>query len=194
MMAPAQSRQLSAFMHVSLDGYFCDPRGDMRFAHKSPDDAEWQEFVTENAAGSGVLVFGRTTYDMMAAWWPTAAAAKAMPEVAAQMNGASKIVFSQTLTSARWNNTTLIKTDLVGTIRRMKAEPGPDMAILGSGSVVTQLAARGLIDTIQIVVNPVALGAGKAFLAGLRQPLNLTFTHARTFGNGSVVLSYAPVR
>jgi dihydrofolate reductase len=59
---------------------------------------------------------------------------------------------------------------------------------------VTQVAARGLIDTIQIVVNPVALGAGKAFLAGLRRPLNLTFTHARTFGNGSVVLSYAPVR
>jgi dihydrofolate reductase len=193
-MAPAQSRQLSAFMHVSLDGYFCDPRGDMRFAHKPLDDAEWQEFVAENAAGSGVLVFGRTTYDMMAAWWPTAAAAKAMPEVAAQMNGASKIVFSRTLTSAHWNNTTLIKTDLVRTINQMKAEPGPDMAILGSGSVVTQLAARGLIDTIQIVVNPVALGAGKAFLAGLRQPLNLTFTHARTFGNGSVVLSYAPVR
>jgi dihydrofolate reductase len=193
-MAPAQSRQLSAFMHVSLDGYFCDPRGDMRFAHKPPDDAEWQEFVAENAAGSGVLVFGRTTYDMMAAWWPTAAAANAMPEVAAQMNGASKIVFSRTLTSAHWNNTTLIKTDLVRTISRMKAEPGPDMAILGSGSVVTQLAARGLIDTIHIVVNPVALGAGKAFLAGLRQPLNLTFTHARTFGNGSVVLSYAPVR
>jgi dihydrofolate reductase len=193
-MAPAQSRQLSAFMHVSLDGYFCDPRGDMSFAHKPPDDTEWQEFVAENAAGSGVLVFGRTTYDMMAAWWPTPAAAKAMPEVAAQMNALSKIVFSRTLRSADWNNTTLIKNDLVGTISRMKAEPGPDMAILGSGSVVTQLAGAGLIDTIQIVVNPVALGGGTSFLAGLRQPLNLTLTHARTFGNGSAVLCYAPVR
>lgn len=192
-MAPAHSRQLSAFMHVNLDGYCCDPRGDMSFEHKPPDDAEWQEFVAENAAGGGVLVFGRTTYDMMAAWWPTPAAAKAMPEVAAQMNALPKIVFSRTLTSADWNNTTLIKNDLVGTIRRMKAEPGPDMAILGSGSVVTQLAA-GLIDTIQIVVNPVALGAGNSFLAGLRQPLKLTLTHARTFGNGSVVLWYAPVR
>jgi dihydrofolate reductase len=110
------------------------------------------------------------------------------------MNALSKIVFSRTLTSADWNNTTLIKNDLVGTISRMKAEPGPDMAILGSGSVVTQLAGAGLIDTIQIVVNPVALGAGKSFLAGLRQPLNLTLTHARTFGNGSAVLWYAPVR
>jgi hypothetical protein len=71
-------------MHVSLDGYFCDPRGDMRFAHKPPADAEWQEFVAENATVGRILVFGRTTYDMMAAWWPTPAAAKAMPEVAAQ--------------------------------------------------------------------------------------------------------------
>jgi dihydrofolate reductase len=193
-MATTQSRQLSAFMQVTLDGHFCGPRGDMSFAHKPPDDAEWQEFVAENAAGSGVLVFGRTTYDMMAAWWPTPAAAKAMPEVAAQMNALPKIVFSRSLTSADWKNTTLIKTDLVGTISRMKAEPGPDMAILGSGSVVTQLAGAGLIDAIQIVVNPVALGAGKSFLAGLRQPLNLNLTRAQTFGNGSVVLWYAPVR
>jgi dihydrofolate reductase len=193
-MTPAQSRELSAFMQVSLDGYFSDPRGDMSFAHKPPDDAEWQAFVAENAAGSGVLVFGRTTYDMMSAWWPTPAAANAMPEVAAQMNALPKIVFSRTMTSADWNNTTLIKNDLVGTISRMKAEPGPDMAILGSGSIVTQLAGAGLIDTIQMVVNPVALGAGKSFLAGVRQPLNLTLTHARTFGNGSVVLWYAPVR
>ena len=64
-------------------------------------------------------------------------------------------------------------------------------AALGSGSIVTQLAGAGLIDTIRIVVNPVVLGAGKSFLAGLRQSLNLTFTHARTFENGSVVLWYA---
>ena len=127
---------------------------------------------------------------MMAAWWPTPAAAKAMPEVAAQMNAVSKIVFSRALTSADWHKTTLIKSDLVGTISRMKAEFGPDMAILGSGSVVTQLAGAGLIDTIQMVVNPIALGGGKTFLAGLRHPLNLTFTHARTFENGSVVLRY----
>jgi dihydrofolate reductase len=131
---------------------------------------------------------------MMVAWWPTPAAATAMPEVAARMNALPKIVLSRTLTSAHWNNTTLIKNDLVGTISRMKAEPGPDMAILGNGSVATQLAGAGLIDTIQIVVNPVALGAGNSFLAGLRQALNLTLTPARTFGNGSVVLWYAPGR
>jgi dihydrofolate reductase len=186
--------QLSAFMQVSLDGYFCDVHGNMNFAHKSADDAEWHEFVARNAAGGAVLVFGRTTYEMMAAWWPTPAADEAMPEVAAQMNALPKIVFSRTLASADWHNTTLVRDDLVGTIRRIKAESGSDLAILGSGSIVTQLAEAGLIDTIQMVVNPVALGEGRSFLAGLKHQRNLTLSRARTFTNGSVALWYKPVR
>jgi dihydrofolate reductase len=193
-MLSTKCRQLSAFMQISLDGYFCDANGDMSFAHKSADDREWRQFVEGNAAGGGVLIFGRTTYQMMAAWWPTPAAAKAMPEVAAHMNALPKIVFSRTLTSADWTNTTIVGGDLAGTIRRMKAEPGPDMTILGSGSIVTQLAAAGLIDTIQVVLNPVALGAGKSFLGGVQQPLKLEMTQTRVFGNGSVVLWYVPVR
>ncbi|MGE3886656.1 MAG: dihydrofolate reductase family protein [Vicinamibacterales bacterium] len=181
-------------MQVSLDGYFCDARDDMSFAHKPPDDAEWHEFVAGNTAAGGALVFGRTTYNMMAAWWPTPAAAEAMPEVAAQMNALPTIVFSRTLASADWRNTTLVRDDLVTTIRWMKAQPGPDMAILGSGSIVTQLAEVGVVDTIQVVVNPIALGAGRSFLARLKQPQNLTLTRARTFGNGSVALWYTLAR
>jgi dihydrofolate reductase len=97
-------------MHLSLDGYFCDTRGDMSFAHKPPDDGEWQQFAEANAAGGGVLIFGRTTYDMMARFWPTPAAANAMPELAAQMNALPKVVFSRRLASADWNNTTLART------------------------------------------------------------------------------------
>ena len=179
-------------MQISLDGYYCDPQGDMSFAHKPPSDAEWHEFVTENASGGGMLLFGRTTYDMMAAWWPTPMAAKAMPEVAARMNAMPKIVFSRTMRSADWSNTTLVKDDVVGAVRRMKDETGPDMAILGSGSIVKQLAGAGLIDTFQVVVNPVALGAGKSLFSGLAQQLELVLTDTRVFGNGSVVLWYVP--
>jgi dihydrofolate reductase len=179
-------------MQISLDGYYCDSRGDMSFAHKPPEDAEWQQFVTENASGGGMLLFGRTTYEMMAAWWPTPMAAKAMPEVAARMNAMPKLVFSRTLRSADWTNTTLVKDDLIRTVRRMKDETGPDMGILGSGSIVTQLAGAGLIDTFQVVVNPVALGAGKSLFSGLGKPLDLVLTNTRVFRNGSVVLWYAP--
>lgn len=190
-MTQRKPRRLEMFMQISLDGYYCDAQGDMSFAHKPPDDAEWQEFVNENASGGGMLLFGRTTYDMMAAWWPTPMAAKVMPEVAARMNAMPKLVFSRTMRSAEWGNTTVAR-DLVATVSRMKGERGPDMTILGSGSLVTQLASAALIDTFQIVVNPVALGAGKPLFCGLAQPLDLALTNRRVFSNGSVVLWYAP--
>ncbi len=191
-MSVMPTRKLSAFMQISLDGYYCDPRGDMSFAHKPAADAEWHEFVSTNASGGGMLLFGRTTYDMMAAWWPTRAAADAMPDVAAGMNAMPKVVFSRTLSSADWSNTTLVKGDLVGTVRQLKGEEGPDMAILGSGSIVTQLADAGLIDSFQVVVNPVALGAGKSLFGGLAKPLDLALTRTRVFKNGSVVLWHTP--
>lgn len=191
-MPPTHRSQLGAFMHVSLDGYYCDARGDMSFAHKPPDDAEWSEFVGANATGRSVLLFGRTTYEMMASWWPSPMAAQAMPEVAAGMNAAPKVVFSRTLQSTDWSNTTLVRDDLVPAVRRLKEKPGPDLTILGSGSIVTQLADAGLIDSLQVVVNPVALGAGKSLFAGLTKRLELTLAKSRVFKNGAVVLWYAP--
>jgi len=177
-------------MHISVDGYYCDARGDMRFAHKPPDDHEWNEFVAGNSGSESVLLFGRVTYDMMASWWPSPMAAQAMPEVAARMNALPKVVFSRTLDRAHWNNTTLVKDDMLVAVHRMKSEPGPNMTILGSGSVVTQLAGAGLIDTFQVVVNPVALGGGKSLFAGLAQPLSLKLTRTRVFQNGATVLWY----
>ena len=185
-------RTLSAFLQISLDGYYCDANGNMDFAHKPPDDTEWNRFVASNAKGGGVLVFGRTTYEMMAAWWPTPMAAQAMPEVAASMNRLPKIVFSRTLGAADWENTTLVEGDAVRAMRGLKAKPGPDMAILGSGKLMTSLAAAGLIDSLQLVVNPVALGGGKSVFGGLRKPLNFELVKTRKFKNGSIVLWYAP--
>lgn len=188
------TRKLAAFMQISLDGYYCDAQGDMSFAHKALADAEWNEFVAGNASSGGMLLFGRKTYEMMAAWWPTPMAAQAMPQVAANMNAMPKIVFSRSLTSADWNNTKLVRDDVVATVRQMKDEPGPDMAILGSGSIVTQLAGAGLLDVLQVVVNPVALGAGQSLFSGLSRRLDFVLTNTRVFGNGSVVLWYSPRR
>ena len=186
------ARKLSSFLQISLDGYYCDAHGNMDFAHKPPDDTEWNRFVASNAKGGGVLVFGRTTYEMMASWWPTPMAAKAMPEVAASMNALPKIVFSRTLGGADWENTTLVEGDAVRAMRALKAKPGPDMAILGSGKLVASLAAAGLIDSLQLVVNPVALGGGKSVFGGIRKPLNFELTKTKKFKNGSIVLWYAP--
>ena len=75
----------------------------------------------------------------------------------------------------------------------MKQEPGKDMVILGSGSIVSQLTQAGAIDEYQIVVNPVVLGAGRTMFDGVREKVNLKLTATRTFANGSVLLSYQPM-
>jgi dihydrofolate reductase len=185
-------RKLLVFNHVTLDGYFVDRNGDMSWAHK--DDPEWNAFVAENASGGGQLIFGRVTYDLMAGFWPTPFAIENLPAVAAGMNNMPKVVFSRTMDQAAWNNTRLVKGDLAAEIRKLKQEPGDGMVILGSGSIVAQLAPEGLIDEYQIVVNPVVLGAGKTMFDGVKEKLNLKLTRTRAFGNGNVLLCYEPMR
>jgi dihydrofolate reductase len=104
-------RKLVVFNMVSLDGYFVDASGDMSWAHKH--DEEWNTFVGGNASGNGMLLFGRVTYDMMAGYWPSPMALQNSPVVAKGMNAMPKIVFSRTLDKASWNNTTLLKGDVV---------------------------------------------------------------------------------
>jgi dihydrofolate reductase len=185
-------RRLVVFNQVSLDGYFADANSDMSWAHKQ--DAEWKAFVDENAKGGGMLLFGRITYQMMASFWPTEQAKQFAPVVAERMNSLPKVVFSRTLDKATWSNTTLVKGDIAAEVRRMKGEPGGGMAIMGSGSIVSQLAPEGLIDEFQVVVNPIVLGKGRTMFEGVPGRLNLKLIRTRSFGNGNVLLCYEPGR
>jgi dihydrofolate reductase len=187
-------RRLMVFNQVTLDGYFAGPNGDLSWAHSAPDDAEWNAFVEENATAGGVLVFGRITYEMMASYWPTPDAIKSDPVVAKGMNSLPKVVFSRTLAKVSWNNTKLVRGELAAEVRKMKQEPGKDMVILGSGTIVSQLAQEGLIDEYQIIVNPVVLGKGRTMFDGIKNKLALKLTETRTFGNGNVLLSSEPTR
>lgn len=185
--------KLVVFNSVTLDGYFTGEHGDLSWAYtRGSQDAEWQSFVAENAKGEGVLVFGRITYDMMVSYWPTQAALNNDPIVAERMNALPKVVFSRTLSQAAWNNTTLVKGDPAAEMRKLKQAPGPDMVILGSGSIVSQLAQEGLIDEFQLVVKPVVLGKGRTMFEGVKQMMTLKPTRTRSFGNGNVLLCYEP--
>jgi dihydrofolate reductase len=183
-------RKLAVFNNVTLDGYFVTMNGDMSWAHKQ--DAEWNAYVQGNASGGGELLFGRITYEMMASYWPTPHAIKNFPVVAEGMNNLPKAVFSRTLERASWSNTKLVKGDLAAEVRKMKKQPGKDMVILGSGSIVSQLAQEGLIDEYQVVVNPIVLGKGRTMFDGVKDKLTLKLTKTRPFANGSVVLCYEP--
>jgi dihydrofolate reductase len=183
-------RKLVVFNMVSLDGFFVDGKGDMSWARKN--DAEWSAFANENASGNGVLVFGRITYGLMAGYWPTPMALQNSPVVAKGMNDMPKIVFSRTLDNASWSNTKLVKGDLAAEMRKLKNEPGANLVILGSGSIVSQLAQQNLIDEYQIALSPIVLGDGRTMFEGVTEKLHLKLTKSRTFGNGTVFACYQP--
>jgi dihydrofolate reductase len=181
-------RKLTVFNSVSLDGYFTDKNGDMSFAHRS--DPEFAAFTSENAGGQAVLLFGRVTYDMMKSYWPTPQAAKDAPDVAAAMNDLPKVVFSNSLDEADWKNTKVVKGDIAAEVRKMKQETGPDLLLMGSGTIVSQLTNARLVDEYQVVVVPVVLGAGRTMFEGVKDRADLRATKTRLFKNGNVVIWY----
>jgi dihydrofolate reductase len=185
-------RTLTVFNNVTLDGYFTGPNGDLSWAKQDPKDDEWNAFVAENARAGSTLLFGRVTYELMASYWPTPAASRNAPVVAERMNGLPKVVFSRTLVHVGWSNTALVKGELEEEIRTMKSGAGGEMTILGSGSIVSQLAQGRLIDEYQVVVHPVVLGQGRTMFDGVKERLGLKLTRTRSFRNGSVFLCYEP--
>ncbi len=142
-----------------------------------------------NASKGGELLFGRKTYEMMEAFWPTPQAAQQMPAVAKGMNSARKYVASRTIRPT-WNKTQLLSGDLVKAVRELKAGEGPGLTLLGSGSVAAQLAEAGLVDEYQFVIIPIALGGGRTVFTG---PHKLRLLEHRAFACGNVVVTYAPI-
>jgi dihydrofolate reductase len=183
-------RKVTVFENITLNGFFADANGDMQWAHDGGDDAEFAAFVASNASGSGTLIFGRITYDMMVRFWPTDAAMQSMPEVAKSMNASQKLVFSRTLGKPDWENTRVVNNDPPGEIHRLKTQDGPGIAVLGSGSIAAQLAAANLVDDYQFVVNPIVLSAGKTLFEGVDRKLKLV--DSRAFKNGKTFLRYEP--
>jgi dihydrofolate reductase len=103
------------------------------------------------------------------------------------------IVFSKTLSRVEWNNSTLVKGIVPEEITKMKHEPGRDMVIYGSASIVRILTNLGLIDTYQLLVYPVVLGSGKLLFQEIRQPVKLSPVSTKRHPSGVVVLSYQPI-
>jgi dihydrofolate reductase len=180
-------RKLRVFESISVDGYFTDRHGDMSWAHAEREDAEFADWVSSNASSGGELLFGRKTYQMMEAFWPTPMAAQQMPAVAKGMNAARKYVASKTI-QPTWNNTRLLKGDLATAVRDLKTGDGPDITLLGSGNVAAQLGEAGLVDEYQFVIIPVALGGGRTVFTSGRK---LRLLNQRAFRCGNVVLTFA---
>jgi dihydrofolate reductase len=185
-------QRLIVFNNLSLDGYFTDRHGNMSWAHDARPDPEFSAFSARNAGGGGSLIFGRLTFELMAAFWPSAAARRQLPAVATAMTAMTKFVFSRTLKRPEWVNTTVVRGNAAKKLQALKREKGRGLAILGSGDLVAQVAAEGVIDEYQFVIVPLALGAGRTLFEGMKPPLGLQLVESRTFKNGKVFLRYLP--
>ena len=188
-------RKITVFNNVSVDGFFAGPHGEIDWFKVIRADAEYDAFTRRNSQSGGVLMFGHTTYDMMRAFWPTAEALKSSPDMAEIMDSSPKIVFSRALQSVeeepRWKNITLFHEIRPEEIIKLKEQAGNDLTILGSGTIVQQLADLGFIDEYALVVVPVLLGSGKPLFKDVKSR-NLKLLEAKSFKNGIVWLRYQP--
>ncbi|MBS1605963.1 MAG: dihydrofolate reductase [Bacteroidetes bacterium] len=180
-------RAVNVFNFITLNGFYKGIDGDISWHRHGEEE---NKFSDENSQRGSTLLFGRITYELMASFWPTEMGKQRAPVTADGMNKAEKLVFSRTLKKAEWQNTRLINDDLVGTVRRLKSEPGNPITILGSGSIVTQLAEAGLIDTYGFMIDPVALGDGVPVFKGITQKLQLKLTSSRVFNSGVINVTY----
>jgi len=182
-------RKLISFMVVTLDGFYAGPNDEFDWPNV---DADFNDFAISQINDIGTLLFGRATYEGMAAYWPTPEAVETDPAVAGLMNGIDKVVFSNTLTSADWQNSTLVAGDAVKAIKDLKQQPGKHLALFGSPTLTASLLEAGLVDEVRVMVNPILLGGGKSLYQGLAQRIPLALRWSMAFRSGNVLLCYEP--
>jgi dihydrofolate reductase len=189
----SKTRSLLAFMHVSLDGFVANRRGEMDWI--TIDDEIFKDAIAL-ADIADTALFGRVTYQMMESYWPTVLSNDSSTKLELQhaqwMQNASKIVVSSTLDKVDWNNTRLIKGNIAREILELKHRPGKNIMIFGSPGLTHSLMQWDLIDEYRININPVILGGGiPLFSAPAR--INLKLMTTKNFKSGVVGLHYKTI-
>jgi dihydrofolate reductase len=184
-------RRLIFWNLMTLDGSFEGAeRWDLTFHHLVWGE-EMERFSLEQASTAGLLLFGRVTYEGMAAYW-TSEEASESPEIADFMNRVPKVVFSRTLERADWANTTLEPGDAVETVAALKGERGGDILLFGSATLADALARAGLIDEYRIGLAPIVLRGGTPLFKPGGPALELELVDTRVLATGGVILAYRP--
>lgn len=177
--------KLTSFTFITLNGFFKGPNEDTSW---HPHGGEASEYANNASGSDNILLFGRKTYEMMAGFWPTPMAAELFPIVAENMNKAQKIVCSNSLKTADWQNTSILKGAISEQLKKLKQDSSKDITILGSGSLLTQLSDAGLIDHYTIMLDPIALGKGTSLFEGIQKQLDLKLVSSRVFEKDGIIL------
>jgi dihydrofolate reductase len=182
---------------ISLDGFASGPNGELDwFAYKGfLKGTELGKYTRTLLTSVDSILLGRQTYEEFSSRWPTRTDDD--PVITERMNNLPKFVFSRSLKQVAWGNwgtAKLVKEDAATALNKMKKEPGKDMVILGSFTLVSALMKAGLIDEFQLMVYPVVLGNGRPEFKDLNERYSLNLINVKQFKSGAVELVYQPSR
>jgi dihydrofolate reductase len=180
-------RKLTASFFISLDGVV-----------EAPDKWHFPYFndemgaaVGEAIAATDSMLIGRRTYEEWAAYWPQQDPAS--DPFVSIMNETPKYVASTTLDTVEWQNSTLLEGDLAEAVNALKAQPGKNIGMSGSATLVRSLLEAGVLDELRLLVHPLVVGTGAKLFPDGAAPVNLELVDSRTFSTGVLDLTYRPV-
>jgi dihydrofolate reductase len=182
--------------NVTLDGVDQDPTGEEGFRHGGwfaqvgDNDREgFAKVALDEALGAEAFLFGRRRYEFLAARWPSRSG-----ELADRLNSLPKYIVSSTLGDPDWNNSTVLKGEVVTEISKLKQELDGDIVVPGSRQLVRTLMEHDLIDELRLLVYPIVLGAGERLFGATSDKMRMRLLDARTVGDGLAYLTYEVVR
>jgi dihydrofolate reductase len=195
-------RRIVVFDRVSADGYFAGPDGNLNWV--VPEE-QLDSAAEESLPDADTMLFGRRTYEQFEGFWPHVlddsssapdphSGGRRSPAIRAMaiwINEATKVVFSRTRKNVTWRNSRLLHELDPREIEAMKRQPGKDIMVFGSGTIVSQLTQHGLIDEYEFVVSPTLLGSGRPLLSGVSKSSRLDLLEAKEYQSGNVKLRYA---
>jgi dihydrofolate reductase len=177
---------------VSLDGVMEGPGGDNDFVRGAwsfqfDRGEEGDKFKLDETFEAEALLLGRRTYEGFAAAWPARDG-----EFADKFNSMRKYVVSSTLEDPDWNNTTVLKGDVVEEVSKLRAAAGGDVYVHGSATLVHTLVEHDLVDELHLMVFPVVLGTGIRLFDDTTDMKRLRLTESNVVGDGVAILVYQP--
>jgi dihydrofolate reductase len=172
---------------ITLDGFLSGPNGELDWFRADEQFTARSRKLCQSIAA---ILLGRRTYENLAAYWPTDDAIRNDPIVADRMNNLPKVVVSRTLSNPKWNNSRVVRDRVIENVNELKETAGGDVAIYGSGELVSSLLPHGLIDELRLFVHPVILESGRPEFSGMTGRVDLNLVKVRPLKSGVVLLVY----
>ena len=201
-MGESKMRKLIVSEFLTLDGVMQAPGSPDEDRSGGFNHGGWQmpyfdeifaKAIIEGLTEAGGFVLGRKTYEIFAAYWPTAPAE--VQAFAGPLNNLPKFVASKTMREPlAWNNSTLIAGDVAKEVAKLKRQSGNDLRVIGSGELVQTLMKHDLIDEYVLMVHPLVLGSGKRLFREGGSSANLKLIDIKTTGKGVVIVTYQPIK